>query len=95
MEISSILLSVFAAVVYSLSMYVKKAMKEEPQKFDVAKFLTTVIWGAIIGVVLTNSGVEITEQSVEAQFVAYAGLIAITENIVKFVLRAIKRWKHG
>jgi len=91
MEVGTVLLSVFAAIVYSLSMYVKKAMKEKPDKFDVSKFITTVIWGAIIGLVLSNSGVKITEQNVEAQFVAYAGLIALTENIVKFIIRAIRR----
>lgn len=34
MEVGTVLLSVFAAIVYSLSMYVKKATKEKPDKFD-------------------------------------------------------------
>lgn len=92
MEVGSLVIAVFSAVVYALSMYVKKHLnKENPQDFDVAKFTTTVIWGAIIGVVLQYSGVEITEQNVEAQFVAYVGLIALTENIVKSIIRAIRR----
>lgn len=91
MEVGTVLISVFASVIYALSMYVKKALKEEPQSFDIAKFVTTVVWGAIIGIVLANSGVEITEQSVEEQFVAYAGLIALTENIIKSIIRALRR----
>jgi hypothetical protein len=92
MDLSSLGIAVLSAVVYSLSMYVKKHLNpDNPQSFDVTKFLTTLIWGAVIGVVLQLSGVPITEQTVEEQFIAYAGLIAITENIVKAILRALSR----
>lgn len=92
MEVGSLVIAMFSAVVYALSMYVKKHLnKENPQDFDVAKFTTTVIWGAIIGVVLQYSGVDITEQTVEQQFITYVGLIAITENIVKAIIRSIRR----
>ena len=92
MDVGPLLIAIFSAVVYSLSMYVKKHLNSEnPQSFDVAKFITTVIWGAIVGAALQLSGVPISEQSVEQQFMAYAGLIAITENVVKAIIRAIKR----
>jgi hypothetical protein len=92
MDLSSLGIAVLSAVVYSLSMYVKKHLNpDNPQSFDVTKFLTTLIWGAAIGVVLQLSGVPITEQNVEEQFIAYTGLIAITENIVKAILRALSR----
>jgi len=91
MDWYSLGIAVFSAIVYSLTMYVKKHLNSEnPQDFDVAKFVTTVIWGAIVGVVLQMSGVPITEQNVEEQFAAYTGLIALTENIVKAIIRAIK-----
>jgi hypothetical protein len=94
MDWSSLGIAVLSAVIYSLSMYVKKHLNpDNPQAFDKAKFLTTLIWGIIIGVVLQLSGVPITEQTVEEQFVAYAGLIAITENIIKAVIRAVRRLK--
>jgi len=92
MDWYSLGIAIFSAIVYSLSMYVKKHLNSEnPQNFDTAKFITTVIWGAIIGLALQYSGVEITEQSVEHQFTVYAGLIAITENTVKAIIRAVKR----
>ena len=89
LDVGSLLIAIFSAVVYSLSMFVKKHLNSEnPQSFDTAKLLATVIWGAIVGAVLQMSGVPISEQSVEQQFVAYAGLIAITENAVKAAIRA-------
>ena len=92
MDVGSLLVAIFSAVVYSLSMYVKKHLNSEnPQSFDVAKFITTIIWGIIVGVALQLSGVPINEQAVEEQFVAYAGLIAITENVVKAIIRAVRR----
>jgi len=91
MDAGSLLIAIVSAMVYSLSMYVKKHLNSEnPQSFDVAKFVTTVIWGAIVGTALQLSGVPITEQSVEQQFVAYAGLVAITENVVKAIIRAAR-----
>jgi len=92
MDWYSLGIAMFSAVVYSLTMFVKKHLNSEnPQDFDTAKFITTVIWGAIVGAALQLSGVPINEQSVEEQFVAYAGLIAITENIVKAIIRAARR----
>ena len=91
MDAGSLLIAIISAVVYSLSMYVKKHLNSEnPQSFNTAKFVTTVIWGAIVGAALQLSGVPITEQSVEQQFVAYAGLVAITENVVKAIIRAAR-----
>lgn len=90
--VETILISVFAAIVYSLSMFVKKALKSKnPDSFDAVKFAVTILWGTIIGIYLSASGLEITEQSVEAQFTAYAGLIALTENAIKALIRLIKR----
>ena len=92
MDWYSLGIAVFSAIVYSLTMYVKKHLNSEnPQDFDTAKFVTTVIWGAIVGVVLQMSGVPVNEQAVEEQFAAYTGLIALTENIVKAIIRAIGR----
>jgi len=92
MELGSLGIAVLSAVVYSLSMYVKKHLNtDNPQSFDVAKFITTLIWGVIIGILLQAFGAPVTEQAVEEQFVAYAGIIAITENIAKTIIRAIRR----
>ena len=92
MDTSSLIIAIISAVVYSLSMYVKKHLNpDNPQNFDTVKFITTVIWGVLIGGFLAISGLPVTEMSVEEQFLAYAGLIAITENIVKSILRALTR----
>jgi len=87
-----IFIAIGASIVYSASMYLKKTLKEEnPQSFDAMKFISTVIVGAIIGASLHFSEVPITEASVEEQFVAYAGLVAIVENCIKAIVRALRR----
>jgi len=92
MDLGSLAIAVLSAVVYSMSMYVKKHLNpDNPQSFDRVKFATTVIWGVLIGIILDMSGVPINEQSVEEQFLIYAGLIALTENIIKAVVRALRR----
>ena len=92
MDWYSVGIAVFSAVVYSLTMFVKKYLNSDnPQSFDTAKFITTVIWGAIVGVALQMAGLPINEQTVEQQMATYAGLIAITENIVKAIIRAVTR----
>ena len=92
MDWGSLAIAVFSAIVYSLSMYMKKHLNSEnPQSFDAAKFVTTIVWGAIVGAALQMSGVPITEQAVEEQFAAYTGLITITENVVKAIIRAVRK----
>lgn len=64
--VETILISVFAAVIYSMSMYIKKNLKSDnPQDFEVTKFLATVIVGAVVGVVMWQANVPITEESFE------------------------------
>jgi len=91
----TVLVSVIAAVVYSLAIYMKKKVRaEDKDSFDIAKFITTAIWGAIIGLVMVYSGIPVNEQTIEAQFVVYAGLIAITEEkinkLVKYIAKLIR-----
>jgi|Deesub1362A_J573_1020465.scaffolds.fasta_scaffold00652_15 RsiW-degrading membrane proteinase PrsW (M82 family) len=92
MAVETILTAVLAAIVYSMSMYIKKAINtEEPQDFDTVKFSSTVVVGAIVGAVMHMSGVPITEESFQNQFIAYAGLVALVENILKILKRALVR----
>ena len=94
MDIGTILISIFAAVVYSMSMYVKKCLNpENPQSFDALKFLATVIVGAIVGAVMAISEIPITEESFEKQFMAYMGLVALVENLLKIAYR-VRKWKR-
>ena len=87
-----ILMAIIASVVYALSMYIKKALSpENPQGFSPSKFIATLIWGIIVGGVLTVMGIPVSEENVQTQFVAYMGLIALTENILKIIWRSIRR----
>ncbi|RLG35360.1 hypothetical protein DRN97_00175 [Methanosarcinales archaeon] len=80
----AIIFSVVAAIVFAMSGYLKSAKDEE---FDVTKFATTVLVGALVGVVLYVKGAVITEEAVATQFAAYAGIVVIVENALKAVMR--------
>ena len=80
----AIIFAIVAAIVFALSGYLKSAKDEE---FDVTKFATTVLVGALVGVVLYVKGAAITEEAVATQFAAYAGIVVIVENALKSVMR--------
>jgi len=86
--IENILLAVIAGIMYSGTMYLKKSLNaDNPQDFDVIKFISTVFVGAFVGIVLTYTGSPVSEQTILTQLGAYAGIIAITENLLKTILR--------
>jgi ABC-type uncharacterized transport system permease subunit len=80
-----IIVAIIAAVVYALTGYFKNVK----EKVDLVKAITTVIIGVIVGAVLYGANIPVTEETVTAQLLAYAGLIVLTENIVKAIYR---RW---
>ena len=80
----AIIFAIVAAIVFAASGYLKSAKDEE---FDVTKFATTVLVGALVGVVLYVKGATITEEAVATQFAAYAGIVVIVENALKAVMR--------
>ena len=65
--------------------YVKKMQK---QNFDMSKFISTLIVGLFVGITMANNG-TFNEMSFENQMVAYMGIIAVVENVVKAVIRTI------
>jgi len=80
-----IVVAIVAAIIYALTGYFKSAKEE----VDLVKAITTVIIGALVGAVLHGANIPITEETVAAQLLAYAGLIVFVENIVKAIYR---RW---
>jgi len=90
-DIATVATSILAAVVYAASMYLKKNLSDNPQSFDPLKFLSTVIVGAIVGIVMCQSGTQVTEQDFETQLATYAGLVAVVENVLKILYRYFKR----
>lgn len=91
MAIETILYAVIASIAYSLTHYFKKAKKDEPQAFDPSKLLSTAAIGALIGIAFAASGVEVSQLAVEQQLVAYAGLVAVVENVLKAGYRIVKK----
>ena len=83
-------IAVISALVYSVIFYCKKAMKpDKPPEFDYMKLASTLIVGLIIGIAFCLSGLAITAEAIEVQLIAYAGVVALVESILKIIYRAV------
>jgi len=86
MDYLTIVYAVAAAVAYSASFYLKnRTSTNEP--FDSIKFFATLIVGIGISLLMLLSHVPLTEQDVFTQLVAYAGMIALVETLLKSVIK--------
>jgi len=81
--------AVIAAIMYAGSMFVKKnASSENPQNFDVTKFVSTIVVAAVIAVAMVGAGATVvTEADITTQLATYAGLTAIVENTIRALYR--------
>lgn len=86
--LEQILTAILAGLTYSLTMYFKKLQKGE--SFDLWKLASTIVIGIFVAVSLVLSGAEINQLTFEQQFLMYAGLIPIVENILKAIYRRFR-----
>jgi len=86
--IETVLIAVFSAALYALLGYLK-SVEEEP---DITKAGATMILGALIGVLLATSGIDVTQINVMEQMTIYIGLVAVIENVLKALVRRFKQW---
>jgi hypothetical protein len=89
MDYMTILIAVFAAIIYSLVFYAK-ALVKDGDKFDPVKFFSTLIVGAAIGIALSLAKNPFSQEALEAQLAIYASTIALVETILKIVWEAVK-----
>jgi hypothetical protein len=94
MMIENIVFSVGAALVYSFTFYAKKYDLEEKEEFDKWKFISTISVGTLVGVGSAFAGYEVTYANIEAKLVAYAGVIALVESLLKMAYRRYKKIKR-
>lgn len=84
-ELTTIGIAIISAIVYAVIAYAKT----QGESFDELKFSATIIVGACIGIASYMSNNILTQQTMETQLVAYAGVTAIVENICKAIYRKI------
>jgi len=82
----TILIAIVAAAIFASAGYLKSSGTEN---FDATKFSATVLVGAIVGAVMYFGGVPVTEAGVAEQLAAYAGIVAVVENVLKAFLRRL------
>jgi len=82
----TILIAIVAAAIFASAGYLKSSGTED---FDATKFSATVLVGAIVGAIMYLTGSPVTEASVIEQLAAYAGIVAVVENVLKAFLRRL------
>ena len=88
----TIITAILAAIAYSLIFYVKKYYKEtNPESFDPTKLLATILVGLIVGVAMHFTGDPLSQETLQNQLVAYTGIVAIVETLLKSLYRAIAK----
>ena len=89
MELIQIVWVVISAAVFAVSGYLK-SVGEKP---DPVKFLSTLIIGAIIGLIFSFMGAPVTEEAIMTMLVTYIGAVVVVENMIKAVIRRWEAWK--
>ena len=93
MTIETVAMGIFVAVIYSLSVYLKKALNtENPQELDMFKVLSTAIIGGVVGLVISTTGTLPTEVGVETQLAVMGGLVVLSENVLRIIYRALVKY---
>lgn len=75
-----------AAIMFSLAGFASKYTKQEAEEFDLMKVVSTMIVGAIVGVVMLMLGVEPTESNFEL-YIAETGFFVV---ILYYLLNTLK-----
>ena len=89
MDIQMILMAVGGAVLLSLVTFMNKFNKGE--KFELSKFIRTIIIGVVIGGIAGFQGMTITADNWQALVAGNAGAVAVIDQITIFAMKAIKR----
>jgi len=91
MVIETVLLAIIAAIMYAGTQFIKKNLDpDKPQEFDGGKFGATIVIGAGVGLISGYTGIIPSESMVMVQLVAYSGMTAIIENVLKIAYRWIR-----
>ncbi len=88
--IETMILAVFAAIVYAGTEFIRKYLDpEHPETFDYVKFIATMIIGAVIGVAAGYEATIPTHLSITEQLALYAGSVVVLENVLKIIYKFI------
>lgn len=88
MIIENLLYAIITSVTLSLLGYAKNH-PDTHENFDYKELSITVIFGVIVGIIVSVTGFLPTNQNIEAAFVQYAGLITIIRHISKAIYRKL------
>lgn len=80
------------AAIYGSSVFSKRRSDpENPEKFDLFSWGTTVLFGAAFGLLLMGLGIEPTFSNIEYLFASYIGLVVVAESALKALINGNKK----
>lgn len=87
-DFATIFNGILMGVTFAWLNYIPRAQKGKP--FVIGYSMIYVIWGAIFGALAGFSGIVVTDQWMQAQYVVYGFLIWISGTITKIVINYVK-----
>lgn len=88
LELYALLTPIGAAIGFSLLIFSKKYLNgDNPQNFELTKFLTYVCIGAVFGGGSVLLQIQVSQETIAALFFMYGGAVVATEAAIKSVLR--------
>lgn len=88
-SITVILITVGWAVLFSTTAFLKKNRNLLPESFNPAKFISTIIYAAVVGTILAFRGLTLTPANYEAVAATNAIAAIIIQNAVNTVYRQL------
>lgn len=84
----ALLTPVLSAVGFALLIFSKKYLnRDNPQTFELSKFLTYLLIGAGFGVGSVILQIQVSQETITALFFMYGGAVVATEAFIKSVFR--------
>lgn len=93
-EFEPLLTAIGAGILYSLYWYVNKVADPTVpttwKDIDPYPLIATAVTGAIVGVFMVLTNMDLTQTSFEVQFLSYGALVAVIERMMKTLVRIVK-----
>lgn len=91
-DFAAVFNAVVIAAVYSFLHYLSKHPTGfQKENFKPFKFGATILVGVGVGVSFALAGSPLSQESIEAQLVAYSGTVVFVERVLKLLVRTFRK----
>lgn len=87
-QVVEALVGAAAAAIYAALWYLRKR-ENNGEDFNRIKFASTVLVGAVVGLIFGLSGMDVTQETILAAMAANAGVVALVEPVLKMLFHRL------